>query len=501
MKKISLIALLAAGLLCLTAVACTDADTTADDTSASTEATTQETTEAATEEDDENWGDKEDKTEAATAQAQTSADTQAATEAATAADTAAESTAETEGGTEAVTEGVTEAATEGETRYDYFAAEVLPDVTVEKSDYENITLELPAGLKITDEDVQTFLLQLRFERKTATNGTTQVTDQPLKQGDVAYIYYKGVLDGVEFEGGSNMDDEAPYGLGLGSGSFIPGFEEGLVGVVPNTTSKETPYELHVTFPENYGNAELDGKDVIFYVVIEYAVQYELPEYTRDFVENTLQWKSEMTHLTDASFLAEFEDYCREYLESRMESQVESAKTTAMWEHLTANIECKNLPATEVAYYKNTYMSEVKSAYDYYAQYYGEEFKKEYPTIGDFAIAYMGLEKDKDWEAQLEEQAVNMVKKDMIIHAIAELEDTDTVTQADFDAEVQYWVEYYSSYGVTAEEVIKEMGEDYLRECAFDTKMTELLMSGITFTFPEDAQADAGAGEDAGESAE
>ena len=483
MKKMSLIALLAAGLLCLTtAVACTDANVT-EDTSASTEATTVATTQANT----------EASTAADATQAEPTAETHAApeTDAVSDTDTAAESSVDTQATTEATTQAVTEAATEGETRYDYFAADVLPDVTVEKSDYQNITLELPAGLKITDKDVQSFLLQLRFERRKATNGTTQVKDQPIKLGDTAYIYYKGVLDGEAFEGGSNMEDKTPYGLGIGSGNFIPGFEDGLVGVAPNTTSKEKPFELHVTFPENYSNTELSGKEVIFYVVIEYAVQYELPEYTRDFVENTIQWKSELTHLTDASFLAEFEDYCKKYLESQRESQVESEKTTAMWEHLVANIECNNLPASEVAYYKNSYVSEVKSAYEYYSTSYGEEFKKQYPTIGDFAIVYMSLEKDKDWEAQLEEQAVKMVKKDMLIHAIAELENTDTVTKAEFDAEVQYWVEYYSQYGVTADDVIKEMGEEYLRECAFDTKMSKLLMSGITFIFPEDAQTDAG----------
>ncbi len=477
MKKISLIAMLAAGLLCLTtAVACTDADSSAD-TTAATEAGTQTVTEAAT----------EVTTEVATQEAvsgdETLADSAADTEEVSDAETVADTV------TDAETEAATEAVTEGETRYDYFAAEVLPDVTIEDADYKGLTLTLPAGLKVTEKDVQDFILQLRFERKTATNGTTQVKDQPLKLGDVAYIYYKGVLDGVEFEGGSNMDEEAPYGLGLGSGSFIPGFEEGLVGVVPNTTSKEAPFELHVTFPENYGNDELNGKDVIFYVVVEYAVQYDLPEYNRDFVENTLQWQAEKTHVSDASFLAEFEEFCLDLLTEQNAEAVESAKTEAMWEHLVANIECTNFPESEVAYYKNSYVSEVTSAYEYYSTYYGEEFKKEYPTVGDFAVAYMGLEKDKDWEAQLEEQAIKMVKKDMIVHALAERENAEAVSQEDFDKEVQYWVEYYSQYGVTAEDVIKEMGEDYLRACAFDSKMSELLMSGITFTFPEDAPAD------------
>lgn len=483
MKKISMLAILAAALLCLgMTIACNrDGDQTSD-TSVGT-AVTDAVTDVAT-------GDA------------TGAATDAATEAeATVEDTEAVTELDTDGAdTEAATQADTqpEETTEAVTRYDYFAAEVLPDVSVEKKDYESLTLELPSDLKVTEDDVQDFILQLRYERKTAKNGTTQVKDQALKLGDMAYIYYEGKMDGVAFDGGSNMEDDTPYGLGLGSGAFIPGFEEGLVGVVPNTTSKESPFELHVTFPESYGNAELAGKAVIFYVVVEYAVQYDLPEYNRDFVETTLQWTSEKTHITDASFLAEFEEYLMTYLESQNESYVESAKTEALWEYLTANIKCRNLPESEVKYYLDSYVSEVTDAYEYYSAYGGEEFAKNYPTIGDFAIAYLGFAKGADWEAEIAKQAENMVKKDMIVHAIAELEGVETVTDEDFEKEVQYWVDYYSGYGVTREDVIENMGEDYLRESAFAVKMDELLMGNVTFVFAGDSE---NAEDDSAETAE
>ena len=69
-------------------------------------------------------------------------------------------------------------------------------------------------------------------------------------------------DGTAFEGGSNWDDKVPLELGIGSGSFIPGFEDGLIGVIPSNTSKENPFELHVTFPEGYKSADLAGKAVV-----------------------------------------------------------------------------------------------------------------------------------------------------------------------------------------------------------------------------------------------
>ena len=368
-------------------------------------------------------------------------------------------------------------------RYDYFAAEVAPDVTLDKSVYTSMKLELPKSLLVTDEQVQNYLNYLIFQEREAVNGDTKVYDQPLKLGDTAYIYYRGTVDGKEFEGGSNMEDKTSYGLGLGSGSFIPGFEEGLVGVIPNQTSKENPAEVHVTFPEDY-NAELGGKDAIFYVVVEYSVQYTLPEYNRAFVENTLGYESEKIHVTDKSFLNEFFDFIRSYMEDQNADYVESAKTDALWTYLTETAECSNLPQIELDYYLITYKKELQSAYDYYCSgAQKEEFLKLYPTIGDFAIAYMGFEEDADWEAEIAKQAELMVKKDMIAHAIAEWENIETVTDKDLEDEINYWVEYYGGY-MTKEDILENIGEAYLRESAFAVKVFDYLIANCTFTYEE-----------------
>ena len=131
-------------------------------------------------------------------------------------------------------------------RVDYFESEVLPNVKFDPASYADIQLTLSSDLLVSDEEVMDTIDLLRFEKRSVVNGLTQVTDEPLRMGDDAYIYYRGVIDGKEFEGGSNMDQGTPYELGLGSGAFIPGFEEQLVGVVPSETSKEKP---HAVFPE------------------------------------------------------------------------------------------------------------------------------------------------------------------------------------------------------------------------------------------------------------
>ncbi len=390
---------------------------------------------------------------------------------------------------ESDTEAVTAADTtpqETETampRYDYFKAEVHPDVNLDRSAYQSMSLTLPASLLITDEQVQEYIDYLVFQERTPANGETKVYDQPIKQGDTAYIYYRGTVDGVEFEGGSNMSDASPYGLGIGSGAFIPGFEEGLIGVIPSQTTKDRPAEVHVTFPEGY-NAELGGKDAIFYVVVEYSVQYNLPEYNRSFVENTLGYESEKVHVTDKSFLNEFFDFIRSYMEDQNAEYVESAKADALWTYLTDTAECINLPADELNYYTVSYKKEIQSAFDYYsggAQ--KEEFLKLYPTVAEFAIAYMGFEAGADWEAEIDELARLMVKKDMITHAIAEREGMEVVTEEELEKEIQYWVEYYGGY-MSKDDILKNIGDDYLKESAFAVKMYDYLIANCTFSYED-----------------
>ena len=369
-------------------------------------------------------------------------------------------------------------------RYDYMDAEVAPDVEIDRADYAGITLTIPNSYKIEDDDVQSYILSgIRFSYRTAVNGTAMVKDQALKLGDDAYIYYKGFVDGKEFEGGSNWDDQSAYKLGLGSGSFIPGFEDSLVGLVPNQTSKTNPAEIHVTFPEDY-SAELAGKEAVFHVVIEYAVQYTLPEYNREFVETTLKYEPKKDfYASDAALMAEFEEYVYDYLVSQNATNVENAKVDALWNHLTEKATCKNLVADEVAYYFNAYKSEAEYYFDYYTSMGNAEFKALYPDLGSFAVVYFGLDKGADWEAEVTKMAELMVQRDMITHAIGELEGLETVSEEEFKAQVKYWVDYYYGY-MTEAEVIQNMGEVFLKEAAFAEKLDKWLMEQVTFTYAD-----------------
>ena len=398
----------------------------------------------------------------------------------------------TETGTDTVTDTAAETAGASGSdaalpRYDYMAADVAADVTIDRTAYTNLVLTVPDSLRIDDADVQDYVENIRFQYRTAVNGTTMVKDKPLALGDDAYIYYKGFLDGVEFEGGSNWDDAAPYTLGLGSGSFIPGFEEALVGVVPNTTSKNKPTEIHVTFPEDYGTADLAGKAVVFQIAVEYAVQYTLPDYTREFVETTLKYQPKKEfYASDVALLEEFEEYVYDYLVGQTRSSLESAMTAALWEHLTAEADCKNLPETEVDYYFGVYKSDAEYYYNAYASYQGEAFTSIYPDMDSFAPAYFGLAAGADWQAEVREMARDLVRRDMIVHAIAEREGLETVTAEEFEAQVQYWISYYSSYygTMTREDILENIGETVLREAALSEKMNAWLREQVSFTYED-----------------
>lgn len=371
-------------------------------------------------------------------------------------------------------------------RYDYLSADVSADVDIEPSDYSDMKLTLPASLRVTDEDAMEYIKQtILFEYRVADNGTEKMTDKKMKKGDSAFIYYKGEIDGKEFSGGSNWDDKTPYELKLGSGSFIPGFEDGLIDVIPALTSKESPVTVKATFPKDYGKEELNGKEATFYVVVEYAVQYTLPEFNREFVEKTLKYTAKKdVYTSDAEYLQEYITYIRQQLESKIADQVSYAKTDALWTYLTGKAVCRNLPQSEIDFYYDSYLSQIKSAYSQYSTYYGENFTKMYPDEAHFSVWYMGLKSAETWKEELKQLSVRLVKKDMITHAIAEKENMETVTDEEYKKVVEYWVQQYSGQ-MTSDEIVKSMGELYLRQSALADRMSDWLMQHATFTYDEE----------------
>ena len=378
------------------------------------------------------------------------------------------------GNENATTEETTTAATTTAVpRFDYFAADASEYISIDESVYSEMTIELNDVYKIEEEDIESRIEKLLVSNKTKLNDGAKVTGDPIKSGDSAFIFFKGTVDGKEFEGGSNMGDATPYELSIGSGTFIEGFEEGLIGVVPSDTSIENPVVLNLKFPENYGKEELNGKDVTFEVFVVWAVQYSVPEYDADFIKDVLKYETK-----EEDIVAAHKAYLRETLETSMEESRLSAIEAYLWLTLHDKVTVNKYPEGEVEYYYESYIDELEYLMSYYA-YMGYS----YDTLDDFAIAYLGLEKGTDWKAEIKKDAENAVVQTLLTHYIADKQNLN-LTDAEYEEEIQKNIDYYKSQGktYTRDEVIELVGEEMMMEGALYEKVVNFIKENATVKY-------------------
>lgn len=133
--------------------------------------------------------------------------------------------------------------------------DVLSNVTL-SGDYKGLELSIAKQTEVTDEDVENIAIQTYNQMGAKSN----VEKTVVESGDTVNIDFEGKKDGVAFDGGTSQG----YNLTIGSGSFIDGFEDGLIGVNVGDT-----VDLNLTFPEGYQNADLAGQDVVFTVTVNF----------------------------------------------------------------------------------------------------------------------------------------------------------------------------------------------------------------------------------------
>ena len=279
-------------------------------------------------------------------------------------------------------------------------------------DYKGIEVSYDAqSAAVTDEDVEAqieYLLSGYAEK-------VEVTGRAAQDGDIANIDYVGTKDGVAFDGGSYEG----YDLELGSGSFIDGFESGIVGHNVGET-----FDLNLTFPENYSSTELAGQAVVFTVTLNSLSVEELPELTDEFVVNNLSETSKTVEEYKAELKAELQKTNDDNWETEL-------KNTA-WTMVLENSKVKEYPEETV----NNYMDMVISEYQTMATYYGMEY-------ADFLETYMGMD-EETFTAEVEAVAQSQVLSDLVRDLIAEKENVD-------DSEEAYqrvYEEYAVYYGYT-----------------------------------------------------
>lgn len=351
-------------------------------------------------------------------------------------------------------------------RYDYFKNKASKYVSMDDSLYKSPEITLPAYLNGDENAVANYIEHLCKKNEVSTGN--KITDQPIKEGDTVALYYEGWKDGEKFSGGSNMNDKTPYSLKIGSGAFIPGFEDALIGIIPANTSKDNLVDLNLTFPEGYHSAELAGKAVVFKVYVVYIDEKAPAEYTESFIKNTLA--SQLGYTAPSTDIkADFEKFLKdEHLPAVKKHELQKA----VWKNLTENTEIKGYPKGEVDHVYSNYESE-------YKQHYSQYFTKTYSSFEVFMNAYYG----SGWKTQLEEQSKSDIAKNLIYHYIAQKENI-TVSDEEYDDAIKYFIDYYAAQGqtMTAIDVEYYYGESGVKEYVISEKVNELLVKNCTVSY-------------------
>ncbi len=321
----------------------------------------------------------------------------------------------------AYTEALKEAAidTVGQPEFDVISiddnglllsAKVYVKPEVEIKDYTGIEVEKEVA-PVTDEEIDREVEMIR-ERNSRE---IEVTDRAAELGDTTVIDYEGFCDGVAFEGGKGTD----YALKLGSGSFIPGFEDQIVG-----KSIDDEFDVNVTFPEQYHSEELAGKAAVFKVKIHAITKVELPELDDDFAKDVSEFD------TFDEYKADLKAKIEKRKETAAEAQVEDKLVEVLIEKLEADIP------------EPMFVAETEN----FVRDYDTRLRAQGLDLGMY-FKYTGLTLDSLRE-QMRPQAERQVKARLALEKIAELENIEA-TEADIEAEYE---KIAAAYGIELEQV-------------------------------------------------
>jgi trigger factor len=225
---------------------------------------------------------------------------------------------------------------------------------VELCDYKNISI--PSDIhEITDEAIQTKIDTILADY----TSDEHVTDRAVADGDTVNIDYVGSIDGIEFDGGSTGGTGTDVTIGVTN--YIDDFLEQLIGHTPGES-----FNIEVTFPEDYGVENLNGKDAVFSITINYIVEKILPDLTDEFVLNNLSSEYGWSTVTE--------------MEAGVKSDLQSSAIVSyIQEYIVDNTNIISLPEALLKYQENSMLS----YYQNYADDYGMELE-------EFLSSYVGV---------------------------------------------------------------------------------------------------------------
>ena len=284
-----------------------------------------------------------------------------------------------------------------------YTAEVAVKPPVSLGKYKGVEVDKQV-ITVADEEVDA---EIRKEQeKNATR--SEVTDRPVKDGDEISLDFEGFCDGVAFEGGKGTD----YPLTVGSGSFIPGFEEQLVGA---NIGEEM--DVNVTFPENYQAEELKGKPAVFKCTVKKITEKTLPELNDEFADD----------VSEFSTLAEYKDDVRKNIADRKEKAARSVKENQAVEKVIADAHVE-IPEAML----RTQQEQIAGELEQQVVSQGMKFE-------DY-LKYAQTTREQLVD-RMKEDAERRIMYRLVMEQVAK-EENITATDEDFEAEIQRMADAY-----------------------------------------------------------
>lgn len=293
--------------------------------------------------------------------------------------------------------------------------------------------------EVTDEDVEQYI-----EAVLTQYGTTEeIKDRAVESGDTVNIDFVGKMDGEEFDGGSS---EA-YNLEIGSGSFIEGFEDSIIGHMPGET-----FDWNGSFPDDYQNTDYAGKDVTFTITVNYICgETTYPELTDEFVQTV----SEESETVD-----EYKEEIKNLLSENGTTDYDTQLQSAAWDAVLEKAELKGYPEGEV----EESATQLTDQYKEIAEQYGMEY-------ADFLEQYYGMT-EEDFEEQAKSAAEESIKQRLVAEAIADKEKLTPKNDEEWQEEYEALAEEYGYEDVDA--LMEVADEDTLKSIITINKVKEFL---------------------------
>ena len=275
-----------------------------------------------------------------------------------------------------------------------------------------VELKAYKGIKAEKEKVTVKKAEVKEEVDRALERDAKlvaVEGKAAKKGDIATIDFEGFLDGVAFEGGKGEN----YDLELGSGNFIPGFEEQVIG-----HKAEEEFDIDVTFPEDYGAEDLAGKAVVFKIKLHKIMKKELPKYDDEFVKD----------VSDFDTVADYEKHLEEEIKARKEAAADREFENKVMDTLVDNVKAE-IPAVMIEKEIDNQINE----FEYRLRSQGMSM--------DMYLQYLGMDVAALRDSY-KDGAEKQVKLRLALEKITELEKIE-ISDEDIETELKTYADAYN----------------------------------------------------------